>query len=158
MFGLTFLTPAMLKIAGIITALLVFGFLYQHRMQLAEDRGYTRAQTEYTKKALVASEAARKRELILQNQMQEAQNESLRRETVIAAAVDRARNELDGLRDELSTLSDRLSRASSESLRKYAITANAVLRECTDRYSRLAQKADQHANDTLMFQQAWPKP
>ena len=158
MFGLTFLTPAVLKIAAIaaLIASLVLGFQWmQHK---AEQRGYTAAQTDYTKKALVASEAARKRELTLQNQMQEAQNESLRRETVIAAAVDRARNELDGLRDELSTLSDRLSRASSETLRKYAITANAVLRECTDRYSRLAQKADQHANDTVMFQQAWPKP
>jgi hypothetical protein len=119
--------------------------------------GYAEAQNDYTQRALVATQAARKRELTLQNQLQEAQNESLRHQAALTVAADRARNELDGLRDELATINDRLSRATADALRVYARAANSVLAECTDRYSRLAQKADQHANDSLMLQRAWPK-
>lgn len=156
MFGIT-LSPQLLKIAGIIAALLVFGFLYQHRIQLAEDRGYTRAQNEYTQRALLASEAARKRELTLQNQLQEAQNEARTREIALSAAADGARLERDGLRDELATVSNRLSSATADTLRKYAAAANLVLQQCIDRYSELAKKADGHASDALMLQRAWPK-
>ena len=109
--------------------------------------GYAEAQNEYTQRALLASEAARKRELTLQNQLQEAQNESLRNQVALTAAADRARNELDGLRGELASLSHRLSSATADALRQYARTANSVLSECAARYSELAQKADRHAND-----------
>ena len=119
--------------------------------------GYAEAQNEYTQRALVASEAARKRELILQNQLQEAQNESLRNQVALTAAADRARSELDGLRGELASLGHRLSSATADALRQYARTANSVLSECAARYSELAQKADRHANDALMLQRAWPK-
>lgn len=119
--------------------------------------GYSDAQTEYTQRALVATEAARKRELSLQHQLQEAQNESQRNQIALNAAADRARNELDGLRGELATINDRLSRATADARLKYARTANAVLAECTARYSELAAKADKHANDSLMLQRAWPK-
>ena len=119
--------------------------------------GYAEAQNEYTQRALVATQEARKREFALQNQLNEAQNEARTREIALTAAADGARLERDGLRDELAALGDRLSRASADSLRKYAATANAVLAECTDRYSKLAQKADGHASDTLMLRRAWPK-
>lgn len=119
--------------------------------------GYTEAQNEYTQRALVASESARKRELILQNQLQEAQNESLRNQVALTAAADRARSELDGLRGELASLGHRVSSATADALRVYARTANSVLSECAARYSELAQKADRHANDALMLQRAWPK-
>lgn len=119
--------------------------------------GYSEAQNEYTQRALVATQAARKRELDLQNQLQEAQNEFKRYQIAATAAADAARDQLDGLRDELTTLNNRLSSASADALRKFAKTANALLAECADRYSKLAQKADQHANDSLMLQRAWPK-
>jgi hypothetical protein len=119
--------------------------------------GYAEAQNDYTQRALVATQAARKREFDLQNQLQEAQNESLRYQAALTVAADRARNELDGLRDELTTLNNRLSSASADAIRQFAKTANALLAECADRYSKLAQKADQHANDALMLQRAWPK-
>ena len=120
--------------------------------------GYAEAQNEYTQRALVATQAARNRELTLQNQLQEAQNESLRNQVALTSAADAARSERDRLRDELASLSDRLSRATADARLKYARTANAVLAECTARYSELAAKADRHANDSLMLQRAWPKP
>ena len=133
-----------------LAALWVYG---KHQRNL----GYSDAQTEYTQRALIATQAARKRELNLQNQLQEAQNESLRNQIALTAAADRARSELDGLRGELASLGHRMSSATADALRQYARTANSVLSECAARYSELAQKADRHANDALMLQRAWPK-
>lgn len=122
-----------------------------------ERRGYDRAQSEYTKTALLASEAARKREQDLQHNLEVAQNEARTREIALNAAADGARVERDGLRDELASLSDRLSRASVDSLRKYAATASRILAECTNQLTEMARAADGHASDSLMLQQAWPK-
>lgn len=157
MYGIT-LTPQLLKIAAVVALVIGLIVSFQFAQHSAEQRGYTKAQNEYTQKALIASQEARKRELALQTKLQEAQNESQQYQIAIATAADRARVELDGLRNELSTISDRLSRASAESLRKYAAAANSVFQQCVNRYSELAKKADQHAADALMLQRAWPKP
>lgn len=156
MFGLAFLSPIILKIIGAVATVAALFFAFQWAQHDAEKRGYTKAQTEYTQKALVASEAARKREHELQTQLEVAQNESRKREMALNAAADSARVELRGMRDELTSLGDRLSRASAESLRRYAATANAVLAECTDRLTEMAKAADGHASDALMLQQGWP--
>ena len=156
MFGIT-LTPQLIKIIAGIVAIAALGLAYEYQMKQADTRGYSRAQNEYTQRALVATQAARAREAELQHQLQEAQNEARTREMDLTAAADRARAELVGLRDELATLNDRLSRASAASLRRYAATANNVLRECTNRLTELAREADRHASDSLMFQRAWPK-
>lgn len=156
MFGLT-LSPTILKIIGVVALvaglILCFG-LAQHS---AEKRGYEKAQNEYTQKALIAQAAARKREQELQTKLEDAQNEARNREAVLMAAADSARSERDGMRDELASISDRLSRASADSLRKYAATANAVLQECTDQLTEMARKADGHASDALMLMHGWPQ-
>lgn len=149
--------PIWVKVAACaaLAAILLISFNIWESM--IESRGYDRAKSEYTQKALIATQAARARETELQTQLQVAQNEARKREADLAIAADSARAERDGLRDELTSISDRLSRASADSLRQYARTANAILQECTDRYSELAAKADRHASDTLMLKEAWPK-
>lgn len=149
--------PIWVKVAAYaaLAAILLISFnIWESKI---ESRGYDRAKSEYTQKALIATQAARARETELQTQLQVAQNEARKREADLAIAADSARAERDGLRDELTTISDRLSRASADSLRQYARTANAVLQECTDRYSELARKADGHASDALMLTQGWPR-
>ena len=155
MFGLT-LSPVLLKIAGVVALAIAVFFGFEWAQHNAEKRGYDKAQYEYTQKALVAQAAARKREQDLEAKLQDAQNEARTRESALVAAADNARLERDGLRDDLSTIRDRLSSASSDSLRKYAATANAVLQECTDQLTELARKADGHASDALMLSQGWP--
>lgn len=149
--------PIWVKVAACsaLAAIILISFNIWESM--IESRGYDRAKSEYTQKALIATQAARARETELQTQLQVAQNEARKREADLAIAADSARAERDGLRDELASISDRLSRASADSLRQYARTANAILQECTDRYSELAAKADRHASDTLMLKEAWPK-
>jgi len=152
---LSLLTNKYAQIALIVVVALAGLHLYGARQH---GLGYSKAQSEYTQKALIASEAARIKERDLQTQLQEAQNEARTRENALIAAADGARSERDGLRDELAAIGDRLSKASAASLRKYATTANSILRECSDRLAGLAREADRHASDSLMLQRAWPKP
>ena len=149
--------PIWLKVAACAALFAILLIAFNIWESKIESRGYDRAQSVYTQKALIATQAARAREAEHQTKLQEAQNEARTREIALTAAADSARTERDGLRNELAFISDRLSRASADSLRKYAATANAVLAECTTRYSELAKKADGHASDTLMLTQGWPK-
>ena len=156
MFGIT-LSPTILKIIGVVALVIGLIFCFELAQRSAEKRGYEKAQNEYTQKALIAQAAARKREQELQTKLEDAQNEARNREAVLMAAADSARSERDGMRDELTSISDRLSRASADSLRKYAATANSVLKECTVQLTEMARKADGHASDSMMLQTAWPK-
>lgn len=149
--------PIWVKVAACaaLAAILLISFnIWESKI---ESRGYDRAKSEYTQKALIATQAARARETELQTQLQVAQNEARKREADLAIAADSARAERDGLRDELASISDRLSRASADSLRKYAATASRILAECTNQLTEMARKADGHASDTLMLMQGWPK-
>ena len=149
--------PLWVKVAACAVLAVILLIAFNVWESKIERRGYDRAQSEYTKSALVASEAARKREQDLQHNLEVAQNEARIREVALTAAADSARVERDGLRDELTSLSDRLSKASANSLRKYAATANRILAECTSQLTEMARAADGHASDALMLQQAWPK-
>jgi len=68
-----------------------------------------------------------------------------------------ARSELDGLRRDLANSRANLSSASIGSLRKRIAALEDVFEQCSGRYSGVAEKADGHASDALMFEQAWPK-
>lgn len=72
-------------------------------------------------------------------------------------AADLARDESDGLRNQLAAADAAMSTAADDAVRKYAATANAVLAACTARYIDVARDAAGHASDSLMYQEAWPK-
>lgn len=63
----------------------------------------------------------------------------------------------DSLRDDLAAARAQLATAPSDAVRKYAATASAVLESCTRRYLEVAEAAQGHAVDSLMYQRAWPK-
>ena len=83
-----------------------------------------------------------------------AANERAKKAQVAAAA---ARATVDGLRSDLAAARNDMSSASLASIRKYAATLNAVFGECAAEVERLAGKAQGHASDALMFEQAWPR-
>lgn len=62
-----------------------------------------------------------------------------------------------GLRDTLAAISRSVPDASVEALRHSTTTLAAVLQSCQSEYRELAEKADRHANDALMLEQAWPE-
>ena len=79
------------------------------------------------------------------------------RQSDLARAAAVARNERDGLRDELSAARVQLSSASCASVRDHAAALNTVFGQCAAAIERLAGQADGHAADAMMLQDAWPR-
>lgn len=86
-----------------------------------------------------------------------ATNKRTEREKTLKADADAARAERDGLRDDLAGINSRLATASADAVRKYAAAANDVFEQCSRAYQGMAEAADGHAADSLMYQQGWPK-
>lgn len=105
-----------------------------------------------------ANAAARAKEQALQRTKDEAINAATKRTHQAVAAAAAARAVTDSLRDDLSRARADIASASLDAVRKYATTASAVLGECSAEVERLAGAAAGHASDSLMYQQAWPKP
>lgn len=149
--------PLWIKAAACAAAVVIFLIvvnIWEHKI---DKRGYDRAQAEYTKAALVASEASRKRERELVQQVEDAQNEHRKVETELLAAANAAQSERDRMRDDLAISRSRLSTAASDAVRKYAATLTDVFGECSAQLEEMAGIAAKHAAESMMLQQAWPK-
>jgi len=149
--------PLWIKAAACAAAVVIFLIVVNIWENKIDQRGYDRAQNEYNKKALVASEASRERERQLVQQVQDAQNEHRKVETALLAAATAAQSDRDRMRDDLAISRSRLSTAASDAVRKYAATLTDVFGECSAQLEEMAGIAAKHAADSLMLQQAWPK-
>ena len=87
---------------------------------------------------------------------QGALNDAIKKQASLQAAADRARNERDGLRKQLSDAEQRLADASPAALIEYARSLNHVFGQCSQRYAELAIRADGHAADAATCRAAWP--
>lgn len=72
------------------------------------------------------------------------------------AAAAAARDESDGLRGDLAALAAR-SAQSCDAARHAGSTLGAVFDQCVGAYQGMAEAADGHARDSLMYQRAWSK-
>lgn len=152
---MSWLNPGTWLLYGALAAALVLGVW---RLDVSRQAiGYDRAQAEYTTAALKATEAARTREQQLQATATKAQNDARTRETKLAADARNLRLERDGLRNDLAASQRELPSASCESVRRRAAAVTDVFDQCAGAIESLAGKADRHASDALMFEQAWPK-
>jgi alanyl-tRNA synthetase len=140
--------------AALVCGLLIAVELWEKRL---EQRGYDRAQAEFTQQAILASESARQRERELQQQVKDAENEAKQREKAILADATAARTERDRLRSEIATSRNRMSAASAAAVREYASTLSSVFEECAGQLEELARSASGHASDSLMYQRGWVK-
>ena len=87
---------------------------------------------------------------------QEALNEATKRETKLRADADAARRTVDGLRGTLYDFRASLPNASTAALIARADTAAELFGACVDEYRSVAESADRHAADAVMFIEAWP--
>lgn len=74
------------------------------------------------------------------------------------AAGDLLADELVSLREQLAADRTQLPSVSLASCRAHAATLNTIFGECAADAGRLAKEAAGHASDSLMYQEAWPKP
>lgn len=126
--------------------------------------GHKAIQAKWDAAKIVQMEAARAAEATnratesrLKTQVIEAQNANQDRINKISADAAAARTQSDGLRRDIAAVRSVLPSLAADAVRQYAATATDVLGECADRYTDMAAKAQGHASDSLMYQQAWPK-
>lgn len=112
------------------------------------------AQHDRAEKAI---HTAMRRTAELQTKKDEALNEATKRAQRNAAAAAATRSERDSLRDELAAARERLPSAACPAVRDYAAAVNTVFGQCAAAFEDLAGKADGHASDALMLEQAWPR-
>ena len=86
-----------------------------------------------------------------------AQNDRTTKTQAARPVVAAIGTELGGLRNQIYTLDTNASRESSATCIARAATARSVFEQCTKRYSAVAERADEHADDAVMLLDAWPK-
>ena len=99
---------------------------------------------------------ARKAEAAMREQVRKAQEYAQKREEKLVADAAAAGRAADGLRSQIASLRRGLSAATAEANRRTADAALDVFQQCADEYRAVAQAADQHANDAVTLDQAWP--
>lgn len=89
--------------------------------------------------------------------VQEAQNAAQKRAQAARADADRARSELDGLRQHIATTRGGVPGESPGACVQRADTAAELLAVCAASHQELASTADRLNADRLMLTEAWPK-
>ena len=107
--------------------------------------------------AAVAEVENRRIETKRQTGVIDAQNAQVKRTAVLQADAASSRAAVDSLRDTIRTATASLSSRSAASASEYSAALGAVLAECGTAFADVAAKADGHASDSLMLQEAWPK-
>ena len=87
----------------------------------------------------------------------EAVNASKRREQTARVAAVGARNERDGLRDDLAAAQQLLSSAAPGACIDRSTAISGLLDQCAAALEDMAGKAQRHANDAVMLREAWPQ-
>lgn len=93
----------------------------------------------------------------LTREVEDARNDAVKRETILRRDAAGARNELDGLRDELAAIRQSLPDLADDAVRQRADTLAKLFGECAREYQELAERADRHASDVQTMMNAWPK-
>jgi hypothetical protein len=141
-------------LVGVLVAALAFGI---HSFLASEQQiGYDRAVKEYEAKMLLQQEAARKFEGELRNQIQEAQNESAKRNAQIDALAAAVSASSGGLRNAIGAYSNSLSSASADALRRSIDQVGGLLASCSDRYTGMAKSAEHERSEKQTLIDAWP--
>lgn len=104
-----------------------------------------------------ATREARAQESARFTNVQEAQNAAQKRAQVARADADRARGELDRLRDTIRATAGGVPGESTASCTQRADTSADLLGQCAAAYLDLAAIADRHASDARTLIEAWPK-
>lgn len=146
---LALLNPRLWLALG-IAAVLAFSHFTAYRS------GKSHVRTEWDLAKATANTEARRMEQSRQSRADEAARSAVSRQAGLSADAARARAAADGLRDELDAT--RLYAAQSlDAATKSVAALSDVFQQCSRRYSELAEIADRHASDSLMYQQAWPR-
>lgn len=139
-----------LILGGIVAAVVVGGVLLYGEKRFSDGRAAERA--TYEAAAERQREIVRGKNQAQERKSQEVDRDSVRRAQMAQAAANRARNELDRLRDEINSRRDLPGPAACTREFEGARTAERLLLTCADRYSDVARRADTLANQLRGYQ------
>lgn len=111
---------------------------------------------EYAKAALKAVEVAQAETIRLQGIKDEALKKANTRANANKVAAAAAATERDSLRDELAAASAKLPSLSHQACLARAHALSVVFEQCSRDFEGMARKAQNHANDALTLDEAWP--
>lgn len=117
---------------------------------------YTAKEAEHEKQKLVAVQQSAATAIRQLDNVLVAQNANATRAIRLRADLDSSRTELDRLRTQLIRTMPGAG-ATESTCTDRADPARELLAACAAELQELAGKADRHASDALMLQQAWPK-
>lgn len=117
------------------------------------------AQTERDHIAAVAAEneAHRLKERALTKRVEDARNESVKRETALRRDAANSRSAALGLRDQLADIRRGIPGLAADAVRERADTLAELFGACAAEYRDMAETADRHASETKTLTDAWPR-
>jgi predicted Zn-dependent protease len=140
---------------GLLVALCAFGVHRYNAFQ--QGVGEARIQAQWDKANEVAKDAQRLREIQLQKEKDDAVAQAAKNVQSANAAAASAAASGRVLQSTIQTILARSSGDNVEANRKYTAALAAVFADCRDKYQELGREAQGHADDSLMYQNAWPK-
>lgn len=155
---LAFLNPARWALYLALAASVLGGYLYwQHHEREIGAAPYI-AQLATMR---IAADQAQAHNLQIQQTLEQnvkdAQNESLKRAEILQANADAAAHSADSLRNQLAAVRREMPGLTEAAVRRYADTASVVLAECTAEYQEVAADAGRSLNAAQTLIEAWPK-
>ena len=143
-----------------IVLALVVGFLGYgvHRYNsFQQGIGAARVQDQWDKAVILAKDAQRQREIQFQKEKDDAIAQAAKSVQSANAAAASAAQSGRVLQSTIETILARSSGDNVEANRKYTAALASVFADCRDKYQELGREAQGHADDSLMYQNAWPK-
>ena len=141
-------------VATLLAAIFIGINLYKTKNQ---NIGYNKAVAEYNVKLLEAEQKARATEQRLNKQIEDARHESEKRKEKLNKLSRDNTDLVKRLRNTIADSKRSLSGNSPETNRETASTALDLFGECTERYSKMAEAADRHAEEVRLLEDSWPK-
>lgn len=141
-----------------LAAVLAFTHFLTNRAGAARVRGqWDAAIAQQLQQNMAAEQENRRLESARQSKVIEAQNANIKRSQVRQVAIAGRDAGSVGLRDELTAFRADVSSATIDACRARISTLTAILADMELEGGRMAARAQGHADDTLTFQEAWPK-
>ena len=156
---LNLLGPYEYVVDFLVIALLVAGCAFGvHKYNTYQQGiGAARVHAEWDQANQVAEDAQRAREIQFQKEKDDAIAQAVRSAQVANAAAASATQSGRVLQSTIETLVARSGADNVDANRKYTAALAAVFQDCSNKYRELGREAQGHANDSLTYQNAWPK-
>lgn len=119
--------------------------------------GYQHAVDVFTRQALEAEQAARKKEQSFNDQLRKAEQDAADREKRLRVELAVAESRYVRMRDDFATIRARLPGLSASACTATADAALDVFQQCAEEYRALARTSDGHADDARKLTEAWPR-